>query len=918
MKKNLLLLITITFLFSFIPNAFLFAQTGKIAGMVNDADTREALIGINIMIEGTSTGAATDIDGRYVINNVDPGVYTLIFSGVGYQKKIVTNVRVNSGFTTQIDAELPVEAIGLETIIVEAVKPLVRKDLTSSHTVIDNTQIAALPVESIDQLLSLQAGITKGAGGELHIRGGRTTEIAYNVNGVSAVNPFDFGRTVQISPHAIKELSVVSGTFNAEYGNALSGIVNTVTKEGGAKYSGTISYYTGDYISTNKDVFFNIDDFNPMNNQVVEGTLGGPIPFTNNDITFFFSGRYNYDQGYLYGQRQHTISDSVSRDLNNPNVFYLAQTGDNKIISMNPSEDINATGKFTFKPATTIKINYDAIYSQSEFQTYNHNYKYNPDANYNRYEWGLINSLELRHAVSNTTFYSLKGSYSIYDFKRYLFPLLDANGSKVSYNPTMKVGYFDDNNNWTPVLFADPRYQPSHKNTRATQYTFNSGGTLNEHYYQRSNTGEVRFDITSQITKEHDVKFGVKYKWDEMEFQNFTILRDTINYIQPTIQAPGTPTHDLYSRSPRQFSGYLQDKMEFTSMILNAGLRVDYFDPKFIYAPDVNRPNTNFEDAKAKLTFSPRLGMSFPITDRGIIHFSYGHFYQLPPYNYLYVNPFFRGLVTSAVFGNANLNPEKTVSYEMGLQQQLSESIAFNVTGFYKDVRDLLALQQIRVSTSVAYYKYVNKDYGNIKGITFSLNKRKLPSDLFGASVDYTFQVAEGNDTDANSFFLDLSSGRQSEKLPVPLNWDQTHTLNGIITFGGDRDWLVTVIGTLGTGLPYSPSLFQQQVLLKPNSGRKPLQTNVDLLVEKSFDFQSILLTMFVKVFNLFDVLNERLVYDDTGRATYTLEETRGGPQDTNKLSEEYPGIKSATEYFVRPNYYTPPREVRVGVTLEF
>ena len=141
------------------------------------------------------------------------------------------------------------------------------------------------------------------------------------------------------------------------------------------------------------------------------------------------------------------------------------------------------------------------------------------------------------------------------------------------------------------------------------------------------------------------------------------------------------------------------------------------------------------------------------------------------------------------------------------LQQQLSESIAFNVTGFYKDVRDLLALQQIRVSTSVTYQKYVNKDYGNIKGITFSLTKRKLPSDLLGASVDYTFQVAEGNDTDANSFFLDLSSGRQSEKLPVPLAWDQTHTLNGVVTFGGDRDWMVTVVGTMGTGLPYSPSI---------------------------------------------------------------------------------------------------------------
>ena len=906
MKKNILLLVFI--FLSFISTDFLFAQTGKIAGKVTDADTGEDLIGINIMIEGTSTGAASDIQGRYVINNVDPGVYSLIFSGVGYQRKIVTNVRVNTDFTTNIDVVLPVEAIGLETIIVEAIKPLVRKDLTSSHTVIDNTQIAALPVESIDQLLSLQAGITKGAGGELHIRGGRSTEIAYNVNGVSAVNPFDFGRTVQVSTQAIKELSVVSGTFNAEYGNALSGIVNTVTKEGGNKYNGSISYYTGDYISGNKNIFLNIDDISPINNQVAEGTFGGPIPFTDDIVTFFLSGRYNKDGGYLYGQRQHTIYDSVAKDIQNPNIVYIAQTGDNKLVSMNSGEDINGTAKLTFKPFSTMKINYDAIYSQSEFQLYNHNYKYNPDANYNRYEWGLINSLELRHAISNSTFYSLKGSYSIYDFKRYLFPLLNSSGKEVAFVPGTSL----DN------LSADPRYQPSHKNTRVTEYTFNSGGTLNEHYYQRSNTGEVRFDVTSQVTKEHDVKAGFSYKWDEMNFQNFSILRDTTNYLVPTILEAGTPSHDLYARSPKQFSGYLQDKMEFTSMIINAGLRVDYFDPEYKYAPDINVPNDNFENVEAKLTFSPRLGMSFPITDQGIIHFSYGHFYQLPPYNYLYANPFFRGLVTGAVFGNANLNPEKTVSYELGLQQQLSESIAFNVTGFYKDVRDLLALQQIRVSTSVSYQKYVNKDYGNIKGITFSLTKRKLPSELFGASVDYTFQVAEGNDTDANSFFLDLSSGRQSEKLPVPLAWDQTHTLNGVITFGSDRDWMVTVVSALGTGLPYSPQLYDQQLLLKPNSGRKPLQTNVDLLAEKSFDFKSIMLTLFVKVFNLFDTLNERLVYDDTGRANYTLEESQNAAQATNELSEKVPGVKSATEYFIRPNYYTSPREVRVGLTLEF
>lgn len=905
--SNFLYILFLSFLFNSLSNAGI---TGKISGKITDQQTGEALIGINVLIEGTNFGAATNVDGEYVINNIEPGVYSLIVSGVGYQRKVITNVRVSSDFTTNINIQLSTEAIGLETVVVEATRPMIRKDLTSSQTSIDDAQIKALPVESIDQLLSMQAGITKGESGELHIRGGRSTEIAYNVNGVTATNPYDFTRTVTISTNAVQELSVVSGTFNAEYGNALSGVVNTITKEGGSKYTGTISYYTGDYVSNSTDVFFNIDDFNPVNNQVVEGTFGGPIPMLEENLSFFLSGRYNKDDGYLYGRRQHTVFDSLSRDQNLANVLYLAQTGDNKIVSMNPSEDFNGTAKITYKPIPTVKINYDVVYSNSNYQFYDHDYKYNPDANYNRYEWGLINSLEYRHAVSNSTFFSLKGSYNIYDFKRYLYPLLDASGKEVSYNPGMTL----------TGLYADPRYQPSDKATSYSSYTFISGGTQSEHFYQRSYTSEIKFDITSQVTNQHEVKFGLKGKWDTMDFVFFDVLRDRTTYLHPTIPDPVTQAGaiDIYSRTPRQFSGYLQDKMEFESMILNAGLRLDYFASNALYAADAFSPTENLKEAEGKFTISPRLGISFPITDQGIIHFSYGHFYQLPPFRYLYTNPNFEDIAATPVYGNANLNPEKTVTYELGLQQQLTETIAFNVTGFYKDVRDLLATQEIRISTNEVYQKYVNKDYGNIKGITFSLSKRKMPDDLFGANLDYTFQVAEGNETSADAFFIDLQSGRQSEKIPIPLDWDQSHTLNGVITFGSDDDWTATIVASLGTGLPYSPQLYEQQISLKPNSDRKPLQTNVDLLIDKSFFIESTTLTLFLKVFNLFDIKNERLVYDDTGRATYSLEETKGGPEATNQISEIYPGIKSATEYFNRPNYYSAPREVRVGLMLEY
>jgi outer membrane receptor protein involved in Fe transport len=884
--------------------------TGKIAGKVIEAGTGEALIGINIVIQGTTQGAASDADGNYVINNIEPGTYSLIFSGIGYQKKTITNIKVSSDFTTRIDVQLQIEDINLQAVVVEAERPLIRKDLTSSQTSFDDSQIKSLPVENISQILALQAGITRGSGGELHIRGGRSTEVSYNINDVSAVNPFDFGRTVQISTNAIQELTVVSGTFNAEYGNALSGIVNSVTKEGGSKYSGSLSYYTGDYISSAKDIFYNIDDINPINNQVVEGTFSGPVPFLDDKFSFFLSGRYDNDKGYLYGIRQHTPFDSLSRDPLRADVLNIAQTGDNSVISMNPSIDINATAKLTFKPLPVIKINYDVIYSNSDYQSYDHDFKYNPDANYQRFQWGLINSLEYRHAVSNSTFFSLKGSYSVYDFKRYLFPLLDASGNEVSFHPGMDIGLYS----------ADPRYQPEDKNNSYSSYTFVSGGTQPEHFYQRSYTTEIKFDITSQITTQHEVKFGLKSKWDTMDYTYFEILRDRNRYLTPTIPNPVSQkgSIDIYSRSPQQFSGYLQDKMEFDNMILNAGLRMDYFNSNAVYAPDQFKPTQNLTDAEGKFTISPRLGISFPITDRGIIHFSYGHFYQLPPYRFLYTNPDFEDIANEPVYGNANLNPERTVTYEIGLQQQLDESIAFNVTGFYKDVRDLLAIQQIRISSNSIYQKYVNKDYGNIKGITFSINKRKMNEDLFGASLDYTFQFAEGNETGADAFFIDLQSGRQSEKIPVPLGWDQTHTLNGVISFGNSKDWNATITASLASGLPYSPRLYEQQIYLRTNSERKPFYASVDLLFNKSFEItKTSSVTIFLKVFNLLDTHNERFVYDDTGRASYSLEESKGGPQATNLISQKYPSIKSANEYFNRPNYYSTPREVRVGFSIE-
>ncbi len=905
----------IPFLLILLSSINIFAgNTGKITGKVTDAQSSEPLLGINVIIQGTTQGAATGADGSYIIINIEPGTYSLVFSGVGYQKKMVTNVNVSSDFTTTIDVQLSSETIGLETVVVEAQKPLVRKDLTSSQVTVDAAQISALPVENVDQLLTLQAGIIKDVDGNIHIKGGRSSEVSYNVNGISIVNPYDNSKSVEIATNAIQELSVVSGTFNAEYGNALSGVVNSITKEGTNKYTGSVSFYSGDYLSSHKDIFYNINSVDPVNNYVTEFTLGGPIPLLNDYVTFFVSGRLNDDKGYLYGIREHQPGDYIQY-LSADSISVLA-TGDGKVVSMNPSKDWNGNAKITIKPSSTFKINYDFLISNSKYQLYNHDLKYNPDAGYHRYNSGLFNSIEFRHVIGNSTFYSLKGSYNVNDYKRYLYPLLDASGNEADFSAGMDL----------TGLQADPRYASSLQ--YVADNTFPVGGTLNEQFYQKTRTLNGKFDLTSQLNLHHEIKLGAEYSNYTLYYEDFTVLKDgQASFIPPVDNI----LHDSYTKKPIKISGYIQDKMEFESLILNVGLRLDYFDSDSKYSTDTKYPSPYdpaipdnvdksilLKNSSAKYQVSPRVGISFPITDRGIIHFSYGHFFQIPPFTYLYDNPDFKYPVSGTpTFGNANLNPERTITYEIGLQQQLLDNLSFDVTGFVKDVRDLLALQKIQATATKAYFMYVNKDYANIKGITFSLRKRRNPDEFFGATLDYTYQTTEGSDTRSAAAFLDLASGRQSEKIPYYLNWDQPHTLNATLNFGG-KTWNATIVGRIGSGLPYTPQLLFEQVFLKTNSSRKPSQATVDLLIDKTINISDINVTFFLKVFNLFDALNENIVYDNTGRADYTLEKELGTTQAADHYASLNPLIKPSSEYFVRPDYYLPPREVRLGLTLEF
>ncbi len=881
-------LLTIISLISFHLSIVSAGTTGKIAGRITDEKSGEALVGATVLIVGTSTGAASDVDGNFVITNLAPGTYSIAISAIGYRKKIVQKLQVNVDFTTRIDEKLSSELVDLDAVVVVAERPLVRRDLTSSQTSVDAGQIKTLPVESVAGILSTQAGVVQDAGGALHFRGGRAEEVSYTINGVSVNNPFTNSNSLTIATNAIQELSVVQGTFNAEYGNALSGVVETGLKEGGEKYSGQISVYTGDRYSSHSNIYMNIEEFDPLSHYVTEGTLGGPIPLTDGVGSFFSSVRFNDENGWLFGKREHRPSDMPDFTFDR---WDIPLSGDNKIVPMNSSESWTVTNRFAVKLSGTSKIGYDVVFNEARYQGYIHDFKYNPDGIYNNFENDILHSLEFSDVYNGGITLRVKAAYSRNIYQQYRF---------------RDLGFYS--------------YEPTENLNRPISTTFYFGGSVNNRFDQKAETYSAKIDLSSILSTRNEMKMGFEARFPQMFQHGFTVLRDTGNFKVPTIPSPDDFKNNAYARFPSQYSGYVQDKMEFESIVLNIGLRYDYFIANAKYIKDIFYPEGEKIEAPSKTMISPRLGVSYPITDRGIIHFSYGHFYQMPQLRRLYTNPDFKFDVTTSAttFGNANLNPEQTITYEVGLQQQLTDNLAFNVTGFFKDVRDLFAVQTIRISGSKTFSMYVNKDYANIKGFTFALVKRKSPSDIISATLDYTLQIADGNDVSADAFFLDQQSGRESEKVVVPLDWDQEHTLNGTVTISEPNNWNIGIIAKLGTGLPYTPFVGDNQVTLERNTGRKPMQMTVDLFADKIFGFEAFEFGIFVKIYNLFDRLNELYVFNDTGRSTYTLAPQRGEGAVVDKNVGVINGVHSMADYYNDPTSYSPPREVRLGVSLNF
>lgn len=943
------------------------AQAGRITGRVTDARDGEGLIGVQVIIQGTTQGSTTDIDGNYRILNVRPGTYTLEFRYVGYQTQIIENVLVRTDLTTEINTTMSEAVIEGQEIVVRAERDVVIRDLTSSESRVSREDIERLPVQSIGEIVQLQAGVTVGPGGSIHIRGGRNSEIAYVVDGVRVTDDYDRGSGLRVENQAVEELQVISGTFNAEYGQATSGIINIVTRSGSNNFTGNVRLYGGEYATSRTSLYPGapaaMGDINPFHQYNIEASFSGPI--IRDKLTFFGSFRKFRNEGWLYGYNAFSPQGPIVPRVNEVGQF-IWERGYNEVPADNPMnrfghiidendpwiniiETVTVDGREYiryrdegFRDSSMVSMNPFDVYSIQGNLQWNatRTLRFNLIGNYGR-EWGQGYSHGGRLVAQNNPRFD-RENY----FLNLRSTITPSRNTYLTSNLAMRHNAYESS------LYGNPYDRRYLNGERAGDFPsefqgadgrFGRYGT-NSNFFNRSTTTFImRGEISSQVNDQHFVKAGIDVQADILKYRNFNLvpLVDGGNVTLPDdlpidkregdlrlelgVPLENTPQHETWTRKPVTFSAYIQDRIDYENLVINIGLRFDYFQPNG-RIPRGNRPDLTspydtrsddfWKSASPKYQLSPRFGIAYPISANGVIHFSYGYFFQIPDYQRLYNGD--KLILTSVsgvqgIFGNPDLKPERSVKYELGLQQEIFTGTALDLTIFYEDKRDYVSSGPIQPTavSSVRYGTWINRDYANIRGLTAAINQRVSRRVSFG--LDYTFSIAEdSNSNPAAEFFAAVAAGDTSgtnlAKFLTFANWDRRHVLNSTFFYASDT-WGFNVVQRFSSGLPYTPGAgIPRRVGITStgdiitNSLRQPIFFSLDLNMYKNIRIGNYTAGLFFNIFNLLDARNPGSVFTDSGSPDLPL----------NPLESAEPG------WYANPQRFSEPRRVQFGIQMSF
>ena len=946
---------------------------GTLSGTITDAASGETLVGVNVLVIGTTRGAATDLDGRYEITGIRAGDYTIRVSYIGYQTLEFTGIAVASGETTTLDVEMQEASLGTDQeVVVIGERPLIDVEQAQSAYFVSEEEIASRPVRDVQDVVANQAGVFEDPTG-LYIRGGRANETGYVVDGVNAKDPLaGTGFGLDLGANSLGEVEVNTTGADASVGESTSGVVSVRTREGSDEFEVGLAYQ-GDNLG------FNDDWASTFNEQNLELSVAGPI--VPERLRFFVSGQANFSDGFQ-GFVPEQLESSVVEDD-----FWAPSRGNRW----------NGLGKLVFIPKSGMKLtgSYQRSLAINQdtrmLQVTGNDAVVSPGFQYAfAQQPDLANTYTQNANLSYLLWVHSPTPQSIYEVQvSRLFTQLRADANGRDWRPEQVDSELDPASipSYPGVIFGDPDLTDIPSDSALFVLPgpgfFNNGGVATDWHDHFAEQLTARAEYT-RFSSDEAYEFTIGGEANANDYQWIDIVRPWVG--APILLPDGTVSQsnrlgqsaDIWRVKPRKGALYTTHRIRYNGLIATLGARFegwaagsyvdDLVEAQAFTIPEAIREGyedetTSLAGLRWKGRLLPKLSVSFPVRENQVMFFSYGHSMRQPHPTYLYANldPFYQDRSFFSDLGNPNLNPEVDVAYELGIRNQLTANDALSVTAFWRDKYDFITVARAQITdptgreTSRALR--VNGDFARVRGIEASYVKRI--GSWFNGTLNASYSRATGLSSTNNDALQDLlQTGNTDNTFETPLAWDRPLDVKASVTLSHDQDrpWLgvpglnrvkLFVQSTFRRGQRYTPVEFIGNER-NPFTGERdwrPIYEVVDdpalrysesgepwwwfdLRAERRFGIAGSDLVFTVEVSNLFDQKNAVIVNPVTGQAypdvdpeTTDFTELRGNPDYdvTNSLRDpryEDPDTSGLPPF--NPARFLAPRHVVFGLSYKF
>jgi outer membrane receptor for ferrienterochelin and colicin len=880
------------------------AQTGSITGKVTD-QSGVPMQGASVIVKGSEgLGGLTNPQGVFTVPKIPVGTYTILVRMAGHATQERAGVKVDANRATNVgEFKMAEQAYRIKDVVIqEHQKMTIRKKDSSTKQIVTSEDLRSLPVDSYQDAIGLKAGVIS-QGGELHFRGGRADEVLTVVNGIASRNPLR-AEGVDLGLLAVSSSEQVLGGMDAQYGNALSGVINLTTREGGDKFAGEVRYFTDRYGEHDKE-------FN--NFERVSVGFGGPFLFDKTNYYISYEGTFT--DTYLRNTSEH----------NEHRFLDFVRTG------LRQANASNLSSKFTYKVTPNQKLNLEMIANNSIDGRY-HN-------RWNRK--GFVQVIQDSTAPTDGSITQRYGSWAWYPVDSTYIPMNTAD-----HLPVTDASYTQAALTWRHTLGIGEIY-----NVRASRQQWESTeDVLDRQLWEYEQSPGNYYDPFNRIDGAYYTTNGDYPFYERRNTVTYTLNADYSKRIGKTIEDGGHPhnimvggdinyndlaflltqfpnvldangnygaTRDEFQNYNPEGSFFVQDRWEYEGMVLNAGFRYDSF--------SVGNQISSSEVAdKVKTQWSPRIGIAYPISDRDVMSFHYGRLFQVPDRLYLYQGR----NISAEARGNPNLEPQTTISYQLGVQHLFSKEIYGQFGVYFKDIFGLLTTVDQQVpGFAITVPTRVNGDYASSRGIELTLIKRH--SHGFSGEVNYTYGNATGTASDPNRALT--SSGNLSDQYKPtaeqPLDWDQRHTVSASLRLGNEKDWAASFVYQFGTGLPYTPEQREQRTQDPAliNSERLPSTSTLSVQAERFFRVWGQSVTFYLQGSNLLDAENisdlQPSLWPDNqvNPTSYRVYYTETGRAGGAFLTQDLDGDGREDWFAVNdPRVFQQGRVIRVGLGVQF